>query len=399
MHLPILGGRLVPGARTLVSGVSAALALTTALACSDSGPGPDGERYPGVAAALNLNLDAPANYTNPAWPQYYDADARTLDNTPFANLGTDRGATLGRVLFHDVNLSISRTISCARCHTNGTGFADTARFSVGFDGRRTTAAHSMRLGNARFYRLGSAFWDRRALSLEEQATDAIQSPVEMGFDSAHGGMDAVIARMRGLAYYPELFTWAFGDSVISEIRIGRAIAQYVRSIVSLDSRFDREFAAVYDSTLPEKGVTRPFPGFTAEENRGKELYFTDTFEGGAGCGRCHRQPTFTLFAQSASNGLDAGETRIFKSPSLKNVALGGPYMHDGRFATLRQVIEHYVSGVQDGPALDGQLRNLGGTPQRLPLTEADKSALVAFLTTLDDPTLTADPKFADPFRR
>jgi cytochrome c peroxidase len=120
----------------------AVLALTAAMACSDSGAaGPDGVRYPGVAAVLNLDLDAPANYTNPAWPAYYDADARTLDNTPFANLGTDRGATLGRVLFFDVNLSISRTMSCARCHTSATGFADTARFSVGFDGRSRTDPH------------------------------------------------------------------------------------------------------------------------------------------------------------------------------------------------------------------------------------------------------------------
>lgn len=379
---------------------SAALALTAAVACSDSGsPGPDQGHFPGVAAALNLDLDAPPSYTSPAaWPAYYDADARTLDNTPVANLNTDRGATLGRVLFFDVNLSINRTMSCARCHTSGTGFADTARFSVGFDGRSRTTAHSMRLGNARFYRLGSAFWDRRALSLEEQASDAIQSPIELGFDPSHGGMDALIARMQGLPYYPELFSWAFGDSVITGVRISRAIAQYVRSIVSLDSKFDRAFAPVYDSTLPEKGVLVPFPGFTEEENRGKELYFKETFEGGAGCGRCHRQPTFTLFAQSASNGLDAGETRIFKSPSLKNVARGGPYMHDGRFATLRQVIEFYNSGIQEGPALDGQLRS-GSAPQRLSLTEADKSALVAFLTTLDDPTLVADPKFTDPFRR
>jgi cytochrome c peroxidase len=377
----------------------AALALTAAMGCGDSGASePDAERFPGVAAALNLDLDAPANYTHPAWPTYYDADARTLDNTPFANLGTDRGATLGRVLFHDVNLSINRTISCARCHTSGTGFADTARFSVGFDGRSTTTAHSMRLGNARFYRLGSAFWDRRALSLEEQASDAIQSPIEMGFDQAHGGMAALIGRMQGLAYYPELFAWAFGDSVITDVRIGRAIAQYVRSIVSLDSKFDRAFAPVYDSTLPEKGVLVPFPSFTAQENRGKELYFTEAFEGGAGCGRCHRQPTFTLFAQSASNGLDAGETRIFKAPSLKNVARGGPYMHDGRFATLRQVIDFYASGIQMGPALDGQLRR-GSGPLTLSLTEADKSALVAFLATLDDQTVTSDPKFSDPFRR
>jgi cytochrome c peroxidase len=108
-------------------------------------------------------------------------------------------------------------------------------------------------------------------------------------------------------------------------------------------------------------------------------------------------PTFALGGSSRSNGLDAGEARIFKAPSLKNVAVTGPYMHDGRFATLEQVAEHYVSGVKDGPALDVRLRGPGGVPQRLPFTAADKAAVVSFLKTLTDPGVISDPKFGDPF--
>ena len=114
---------------------------------------------------------------------------------------------------------------------------------------------------------------------------------------------------------------------------------------------------------------------------------------------CHVPPTFALTANSRSNGLDAGETRIFKSPSLKGVAVTGPYMHDGRLATLEAVVEHYSSGVQDGPALDIRLRGPGGTPLHLQLSGADKAALVAFMRTLTDNTLSADSRFSDPFKR
>ena len=102
-------------------------------------------------------------------------------------------------------------------------------------------------------------------------------------------------------------------------------------------------------------------------------------------------------ANSRSNGLDAGETRIFKSPSLKNIAVGGPYMHDGRFTTLEQVVEHYNSGVQVGPALDNRLR-AGQGARRLNLSQADKDALVAFMRTLDDSTLLTDTRFSNPFK-
>ena len=113
---------------------------------------------------------------------------------------------------------------------------------------------------------------------------------------------------------------------------------------------------------------------------------------------CHVPPSYALAANSRSNGLDAGETIIFKSPSLKNVAVSGPYMHDGRFATLDDVVEHYNSGIQNGPALDNKLKNAAGQPVRLNLTPGEKAAVVAFLRTLTDTKVCEDPRFTSPFK-
>ncbi|MEO7368943.1 MAG: cytochrome c peroxidase [Gemmatimonadaceae bacterium] len=315
------------------------------------------------------------------------------------NRVTDRGATLGRVLFHDRQLSINGAKSCANCHESGMAFTDVARLSVGFDGVGRTTAHAMRLANARFYTPGQAFWDRRAATLEAQATQPVRNAVEMGYDDEHGGIDALITKMRSLAYYPELFTFVYGDATITEDRIQRAVAQYVRSIVSVNSKFDQGFAQVFNSQTGDRGLGAPFPGYTQEENRGKQIFLQPPNQGGGGCAACHVAPAFALDANSRSNGLDAGETRIFKAPSLKNVAVTGPYMHDGRFDTLDQVVQFYISGIQGGPALDNRLRGPGGQPQRLQLSGADKTALVAFLRTLTDNTLAADARFANPFKQ
>lgn len=373
--------------------VLAAVLLFTA-ACGDNSTG---SQEPPRSDVPNVDLTRLANYASPAWPVTYDAQVLGQDNSPPGNPVTDRGATLGRVLFHDTKLSINNTQSCASCHRQARGFTDPRTLSLGADGVSRTTAHAMRLANARFFTQGQAFWDRRAPMLEAQVSVPILNGAEMGFDAAHGGIDSLISKLEGLPYYPELFTFVFGDPAITEDRIQRAIAQYVRSIVSLDSRFDREFAKVFNPGLPDRGINAPFPGFTAQENRGKQLYLLAPPSGGGGCGSCHMAPTFALSGASRSNGLDAGETRIFKAPSLKNAAVTGPYMHDGRFSTLEQVVEHYVSGVKDGPALDVRLRAPGGAPQRLPFTAADKAALVSFLKTLTDTAVMADPKFGDPF--
>ena len=351
-----------------------------------------------VASALNLNLNALENYAAPALPLYYDAAVQASDNTPGNDPVSNRIATLGRVLFHDKRLSVNNTVACASCHQQTRSFDDASRFSTGFAGTAFTTAHAMRLGNIRYYRPGTMFWDQRATSIETQATQPIQNPVEMGFDDAHGGLSAVVAKMQALPYYTELFNFAFGDAGISEARIQRALAQFQRSMVSVNSRWDTGYAANFNAALPDKGQGLPVAGFNASEERGRVLFFTPPGQGGAGCVPCHVAPTFSLAANSRSNGLDAGETRVFKSPSLKSVGLSSAFMHDGRFATLEQVIEHYDNGVQAGPALDNRLVGGNGQPRRLNLSVADKAALAAFLRTLNDPVLVADPKFSSPFK-
>lgn len=351
-----------------------------------------------VSAALNIDFGSLPNYASPAYPAFYDADVRAQTNIPQGNLPDDRVATLGRVLFYDRSLSINGAVSCASCHQRATGFGDSRRFSLGFSGVEFTGAHSMRLANAVFYRAGSAFWDKRATSLEEQASKPLQHPIEMGFEAGKGGIDALVERLRTKAYYPPLFELAFGDAALSEERIKRALAQFERSIVSFDSKWDRAARQAYVPGIPGKGLAGDLPGFTAEENRGNALFIKPRELGGLGCSACHEPPSFALSPNARSNGLDAGETTVFKSPSLKNVGLGTFFMHDGRFSSLEAVVEHYNSGVQAGPALDSRLTLPGNIPRRLSLSVSDKKALVAFLKTLSDESLQTDPKFADPFR-
>lgn len=346
-----------------------------------------------VTQALNLNFAVLANYAAPTLPAYYDATVSGNDNTPAGDPVTDKIGTLGRVLFYDKNLSVNNTVACASCHKQANGFDDTNRFSVGFSGAAFTTAHAMRLGNIRYFRPGTMFWDRRAASVEAQASQPIQNAIEMGFDVAHGGMSTLLAKAQAISYYPDLFTLAFGDVAVTEVRIQRALAQFERAMVSAGSRWDTGYATTFNAALPDRGLNAPVPGLTAEENRGRALFMAGVGAGGAGCAGCHQPPTFALSANSRSNGLDAGETVVFKSPSLKSVGLGSAFMHDGRFSTLAQVVEHYSSGIKAGPARDNRLP-VGG----LNLTVTEKSDLVAFLNTLNDTAFLADAKFATPFK-
>jgi cytochrome c peroxidase len=348
-----------------------------------------------AAAYLNLNLNVLANYARPALPAYYDAAVLATDNTPLANPVTDRGATLGRVLFNDKRLSINGTISCASCHQQALGFTDSARFSTGFAGVQNTTAHAPRLGNIRYYAPGTMFWDKRAASVEAQVTGPIESSIEMGYDTAHGSFAALTTAMSTLPYYPQLFTFVYGDPAITTVRIEDALAQFERSMITTGSRWDQGYATVYSPTAPQKNLDLDLPNFTAQENRGRHLFMAGPAQGGVGCASCHQPPTFALDGKALSNGLDAGQTTIFKAPSLKNDSRG-PYMNDGRFATLAQVVEHYNSGIQPGPSLDPRLQK-NGVPIQLHLSAADEAAIVAFLETLDDPGFFTDPRFTSPF--
>ena len=350
-----------------------------------------------IDESLNISLTNIPNYQSIDFPNHYDPMSLNLDNTPADNPVTDKGAQLGRVLFYDVNLSINNTIACASCHKQSHGFSDNTQLSVGFEGG-LTGAHSMRTLNNRFYQPGQMFWDRRANTLEDQVIMPIQNETEMGFTDENGGMDALIEKLEKLEYYPILFNQAFGDDEVSVERVQKALAQYVRSIVSIDSKYDEGFELVFTPGAPGGGMQQNFPNFTDSENRGKLIFLTPQVPGGSACAACHRPPTFALGPVNRSNGLDEGETTVFKSPSLKSVALESNFMHDGRFSTLEEVIEHYNTGVKPGPAVDPILLNNNGVPFQLGLSEQDKADLVAFLHTLTDEVVATDPKFSNPFK-
>ena len=353
-----------------------------------------------------------------ALPAHFDTQfVRNADNTPADNPITDAGATLGRVLFWDRRLSQTGAVACGSCHDPAFAFSDDAVLSEGFAGD-LTGRNSMPLINARYYARGAMFWDERAASVEEQVLMPIQDSAEMGLS-----LEELVERVGATDYYAPLFTAAFGDGEVTSERISLALAQFVRSIVADDAPWDRGVAMV------EGDIAQDFPNYSVAENRGKDLFF-----GRARCSVCHmpanplappppgpggaNAPTDNLALwyvdPPANNGLDAPndtddfgigditgdprDTGKFKSPSLRNVAQTAPYMHDGRFATLAEVIEHYDTGVVDSPALDPRLRDpQTGMAQRLNLNAAERGDLEAFLRTLTDPTLADDPRWSDPF--
>lgn len=318
-------------------------------------------------------------------PQHYrGGPVDQEDNTPNNNQITNAGATLGRVLFYDLQLSQNDTVSCASCHVQAEGFSDSRTLSVGFNGG-TTPRHSMGLTNAKFYDNGRFFWDERAATLEDQVLQPIQDPVEMGMN-----LTTLETKLAATSYYPDLFTDAFGDSAVTSERISLALAQFVRSMVSYNSKFD------------QARVANDFAGmFTAEEERGRQLFTSRQLA----CSACHSTDAH-VGDQARNNGLDvdtSGDEGVgngrFKVNSLRNIEVTAPYMHDGRFATLEQVVDFYSENVQNHPNLDNRLRQPGpnGQPRRPNLPDDDKAAIVAFLKTLTDQTVLTSDMFADPF--
>lgn len=349
------------------------------------------------------NLD---NFANQGQPNYI-----TDDNSAANNPITDAGATLGRVLFYDKNLSRTNTVACATCHIQQFAFGDTARASVGVNG--TTGRHSMRLANARFANEVQFFWDERAATLEIQTTQPIQDHAEMGYSGTNGDPDFndLLVKLDGISYYNDLFYLAFGDTAITETRMQLALAQFVRSIQSFDSPFDIGRAQVNNDG-------QPFPNFTNQENAGKALFLTppqldangSRTGGGAGCTGCHQPPEFDIDPNSGNNGVTAtiagGGVRDYtntRSPSLRdafnpNGGLNGPMMHNGNFNTMAGVLNHYDSIVIDpnNTNLDNRLA-AGGNGQKLNLTAAERAQLIAFLQTLTGTDMYTNAKWSDPF--
>jgi len=320
---------------------------------------------------------------------------------PSDNPLTEEGIALGRALFEETKLSSNGRQSCASCHNLNAAGAHpgkpVSRGATGAPGKR----NAMPLFNVAWKH--SFFWDGRAASLREQVLQPIQNPVEMNeslpnviekLRHAGVGLTGSGARNRSGAAevdYARLFNAAFGSAEINADRIARALEQFLLAQVSHHSRFDR--------VLEGKAV------FTAEEERGFELFHTeyDPRHGfyGADCFHCHGGALFRN-VEFANNGLDAiatdlgrfevtrreGDKGKFAVPSLRNVAVTAPYMHDGRFKTLEEVVKHYSDGVQRNATLDP---NLAKHPEKgLDLSPRDQQALIAFLKTLTDENFTAD---------
>jgi len=337
------------------------------------------------------------NYSTPNLPVHFlNPQIAGIDNTPVSNPTTDEGATLGRVLFYETQLSKNSTVSCASCHVQTKGFSDPFILSEGFEGH-FTGRHSMGIVNSRYYPTGKFFWDERAATLEEQVLMPIQDSVEMGLT-----LTELVSRVSGQSYYGSLFQDAFGTTEITTDKISKALAQYVRSIVSFQSKYDVGRAQA-------SGPQEDFNNFTAQENHGKTLF--QNGPNGFACSMCHARD-IQVANKGRNNGLDLStidegvggvsgipfDEATFKVPSLRNVMLRAPYMHDGRFATIEEVLEHYSTGIKNHPTLDHELKDPNtNQPIKLNMTAQEKQDLIAFFNTLTDSEITTDPKFSDPF--
>lgn len=332
----------------------------------------------------------------------------TLDETPYIleygslpppNIASDnpltvQGVKLGRMLFYEKMLSKDGSMSCASCHLQEFAFSDTAQFSIGVEGkpggRQAMAVFNMAWNENEF------FWDGRAHLVRDQSLLPIQDPLEM-----NESLENVIAKLSASQEYKDQFIRAFGSEVITEEKMSLAMEQFMNSIVSYQTKYD---AFLKDSTV-----------FNDSEKRGLELFFGEyneffPDESGADCAHCHAGPNFEN-DRYANNGLDAeGDAKdlgreevtknakdkaAFKITSLRNIALTAPYMHDGRFATLGEVVEHYNNGIKASASLDPALEQTRGTGLRL--TTQDKTDLINFLKTLTDNQLISNPDYASPF--
>ncbi len=352
-----------------------------------------------------IDLENLANYSNQTIPAYI-----TKDNTS-GNPITDKGATLGRVLFYDKNLSVNNTISCASCHQQAFAFSDTAVASKGVNG--LTARHSMRLINARFGEEVKFFWDERASSLEDQTSKPIQDHNEMGYSGQNGdpSINDLITKLEAKDYYKELFTFVYGNDNITEAKIQQALAQFIRSIQSFDAKYDAGRALVNKET-------DNFPNFTNQENSGKLLFLTDPIfdnkseriGGGLGCQKCHRAPEFDIDPNTKSNGfggsLNGGpDFTNTRSPSLRNLTntqgqVNGPMMHTAIIKDLQAAIGHYgnlTNAAKTNSNLDERLKPNGIDGQQLHLTAQEINSVIAFLKTLAGTDVYTNEKWSNPF--
>ncbi|MGB0981639.1 MAG: cytochrome-c peroxidase [Winogradskyella sp.] len=303
---------------------------------------------------------------------------------PNDNPQTVEGVALGKKLFFDTILSADGTQSCFSCHSPENAFTDNTATSNGVDGNFGTR-NSMPLFNLAWNYNERFTWDGKELSLERQALEPVQNPIEL-----HSNWDDVVDRLQLHSAYPKLFQKAFNTNTITKALVAKAIAQFERTLISANSKFDKY-------TLGETSLT-------VQELNGLDLFLR---EDKGDCFHCHGNPNNPLWTDNAfhNNGLDATFTDLglggvtgdpndngkFRTPSLRNLAFTAPYMHDGRFATIDAVINHYSEGLQNSTTIDPLMKKVdeGGVQ----LTLQEKADLKAFLLTLTDTSFTTNPNF------
>ena len=303
---------------------------------------------------------------------------------PVDNPLTVEGIALGRKLFFDPILSGDGTQSCASCHAPQFAFAENSAFSTGIDGIQGNRS-AMPIFNMAWNWSNKFFWDGRANSIEAQALGPVANPIEM-----HNTWLNAVASLQNDLLYPGLFMAAFNTNIIDSSLVAKAIAQFERTLISGNSRFDQYLNGQIS--------------LTAQELDGFNVFMTETR---GDCFHCHGNAANPLWTDNLfhNNGLDAtfsdnglgtitGNTADygkFKTPSLRNLAYTAPYMHDGRFATLDEVINHYSEGLQNSPTISPLLKYIGqGGVQ---LTASDKASLKAFLLSLSDSSFVNNPAF------
>lgn len=347
------------------------------------------------AVACGKDDDQPKEpVTHDETPFTLEYGALPAPDLPADNSLTEQGVQLGRMLFYETMLSKDGTQSCASCHRQPDGFSDSTRFSIGVEmlpGKR----QAMPVFNMAWHS-NEFFWDGRAHLLRDQSLLPIQDPLEM-----NETLENVIAKLSDTEMYQDQFMRAFGSEEITSEKMSLAMEQFMLSIVSYDSKYDKYLAGEVQ--------------LTESEERGRVLFETEynpffPDQSGADCAHCHGGANFEN-DQYMNNGLDSdanitdiGREEVtndpndkgkFKVPTLRNVALTAPYMHDGRFQTLEEVIDHYNEGIQESTTTDVTVLNTMDTG--LFLTEQDKEDLINFLKTLTDDTFVNEPSYKTPF--
>ena len=330
-------------------------------------------------APTPLTIQVPAGY--PEMPQ--------PDDNPL----TVEGVELGRLLFYDPILSGDSTQACSGCHLQERAFSDSRPVSEGIRGLKGNR-HAPVIINPAW--TGDTFWDGRAHGLEDQAKAPVPNEIEMDLP-----WDVAIERLKEHPTYPEKFCAAFGTDCITVNRVVKAIAQFERTFVSFNSKYDK--------------VRRGEETYTPEQFAGYRIFTSEIGD----CFHCHMEPLFATPGKFANTGLDSvvvdrgrfvvtgnpGDMGQFKSPTLRNVTERFTYMHDSRFSSLRQVIEHYNLGFHNSPLVDPLIRaripnpdpNIPPSQRRRLMRDGEIDTLIIFLETLTDPDFLFNPELSNPY--